>query len=100
MAGASPEQIAQLKAKQPVQDSDFEVWPENWDSFAFFCRLVTQWNIVVGMESSQRTGLNYAAVEASMRMQSIAKKSQAALFEDIQLMEQAALHVYNSKKPD
>ena len=57
-----------------------------------FIDLATQWT-VTGM--GEIVGLNYAAVEAVMRMKKLTKRDR--LFADIQIMELAALAVFRAK---
>lgn len=103
------EQLERFKAPQAVIDrarermrsadaDDFEVWPDNWQAVSFFCRLETQWRYVGSMASVHRVGLEYGGVEAAMRLTGIARGMRAALFDDICLMETAALAVWNAKK--
>lgn len=82
---------------QPAASDDFEVWEDNWDTVGFFCGLKTQWTYVGTMATVQRVGLDYAGVESAMRMTRIASRDRAALFDDIRLMEAAALEVWNAK---
>ena len=72
----------------------FEVWEENWCSVQAFARLGTQWRH--GMAGP--TGLDYAAVLASLRVMQIPEDDVRQVFEDIQVMESAALAKINSAK--
>lgn len=65
----------------------FEVWPENWETFVLFTRLETQWR--EDSMSGKRLGLDYAGVEALLRLHRVPKR--AAVFEDLCAMERAAL---------
>lgn len=65
----------------------FEVWPENWEPFCLFADLGSQWRS--GM--SGPTGLDYTAVLALMGLMDITREEQRDLFNDIRVMEQAAL---------
>lgn len=69
---------------------EFEVWPENWPSFALFCAVQTQWR-VGGMGGA--TGLDYPAVFATLDRLHRDKTPERRdeLFADIQVMEAAAL---------
>lgn len=82
---------------QPTASGDYEVWPDNWHTVTFFCGLRTQWTYVGSMAAVHRVGLDYAGVESAMRMQGMARSRRAALFEELQLMEAAALEVWHAK---
>jgi hypothetical protein len=70
-----------------VEEDEYWLWPENEDAFWFWVSIQTQWQ--VGME--RRVGLNYAGVEAGMRMSGIRAKDRPRLYRLIQAMEHAAL---------
>ena len=71
----------------------FHVWPENWEVVEMFMRLQTQWHYS-GM--GQMTGLNYASVEALLRI--YRKKKPRELLDDLQVMELAALRVVREQE--
>lgn len=98
-AGAPPEEIERVKQEAaPPPDEDFHVWPENWDSVTFFLGLYSQWRTTSGMDRMRRTGLDYTAVESTMRIKGIPRKDRAALFDDICVMEEAVLEVWNKQE--
>lgn len=68
-------------------DTAFAVWPENWETVLAFLACSTQWR--TGMAGP--TGLDYAGVEALLRLNGYAGKERRELFEGLQIMEQAAL---------
>jgi len=68
-----------------AEDVEFEVDRENWETVMMFMRVQTQWRY--GFAGP--TGLDYAAVEAAMRMVRAEKTDD--LFTGIQIMEVAAL---------
>lgn len=70
------------------------MWPENAASVEFFCRCATQWNVAAGMAGLYYLGLRYEAVESAMRMRRV--KGRATLFDDLQVMEGAALAALNA----
>ncbi|MES2207295.1 MAG: DUF1799 domain-containing protein [Pseudomonadota bacterium] len=75
--------------------TNHEVWSENEHSVDLFFSLATQWRwTAVGMGASC-LGLDYAGVDAVMRMQRI--KQRKEIFTDIQIMEAAALKCLNGK---
>ncbi len=73
----------------------FDVWPENAETLGLFLRAGTQWRVVAGMGGGQYLGLDYAGVEAMLRLARVPDRR--AVFEDLQLMERAALQVLNGK---
>lgn len=66
-----------------------EVWPENYLSLQVFEAMGTQWR--TGM--SGPTGLDYTALPIVMRQMQVPKKKRKQLFDDIRVMEGAALKV-------
>ena len=70
-----------------------EIWPENFDVFQLFLSLSSQWVIIPGMAAVLRVGLRYESVEAVMRIKRL--KNRSGLFDDLQVMEFAALEVLN-----
>lgn len=65
-----------------------QVWPENWPAFLLFTSLQTQWN-VGGMGG--RTGLRYEALYPLLDRQAEDRDKWQQLFDDVQVMEYAAL---------
>lgn len=76
----------------------FEVWPENMEAVELFCVLANQWRAIAGFAAVRFLGLDYAAVEAVMRMRNVRQKDRARLFSDIRVMEAAALGELNRKR--
>lgn len=74
-------------------EDDVEVWPENQAAFELFSQMQTQWN--VGF--SGHTGLQYLVLFALMERMGITVQAQEHLFEDIQVMELAALQAMHAK---
>jgi len=68
-------------------DDDLDVWPENWPALELFSVLGTQWR--VGMAGA--TGLDYTAILAVMDLQHTAPEDRRGLFDDVRVMERAAL---------
>lgn len=85
--GAPPEIIEAALEDDPR----FEIWPENVEFLEFFCRCRTQWNVANNLV----IGLSYQSVEALMRIYKI--ENPADFFNEIQLMEFAALPILNEK---
>lgn len=108
--GASPQEIAEAQAlldaqaQPPPAAQDFGVWEENWEAFAFFCSLRTQWTHLVLPRTVQlpmggattytevrRECLPANRVESALRLQGIARARWPRLFADVWLMESAVL---------
>jgi len=71
-----------------------ELWEENVQSFNFFADVcATQWR--VGM--SGYTGLDYTAVLACIRQLRLPRNQAEIMFDDVRLMERAALKAMNKK---
>lgn len=69
-------------------DEVTEIWPENWPAFLLFTSLQTQWN-VGGMGG--RTGLRYEALYPLLDRQTDTPEQWQQLFDDVRVMEYAAL---------
>lgn len=82
IAAASPDPEAQL----------FGVWEENADTMVMFLRLQTQWHVIAG----GFIGLNYQSAEFLIKIHGVADA--AAMMDDLQAMEIAALQVMNKRK--
>ncbi len=66
---------------------EVEVWPCHEQALVVFSKLGTQWRS--GMAGA--TGLDYSGVESALRMLRIPRTDWPGLFDDIHVMEQAAL---------
>lgn len=64
------------------------VWPEHWAALELFTCLLTQWR--TGFKGA--TGLDYAVLPAVFELNGIKKDQQRARFDEIQIMERAALN--------
>jgi hypothetical protein len=64
-----------------------EVWPENWPAYLLFTSLQTQWNVGMG----GRAGLKYEALYPLLDRQTDAPEQWQQLFDDVRVMEYAAL---------
>ncbi|MBD3812717.1 MAG: DUF1799 domain-containing protein [Betaproteobacteria bacterium] len=73
------------------EDEVFELWPENAEPFGVFIALQTQWR--AGAQGV--VGLDYSAIEPVLRLQQIDTARWPALFDDLRVMERAALKVIN-----
>lgn len=93
--GASEAEIAAWAAERDggngsgdTDGNTLNVWPENWPAVQLFARVITQWHSgPIGLP----TGLDYSAVEATMRMTGVKKSERATMLEDLRVMEAAAL---------
>ncbi|WP_293006869.1 DUF1799 domain-containing protein [Nitrosomonas sp.] len=74
---------------------DCEVWEENWESVTLFLAMNTQWIISADVGY---VGINYVALESSMKMSGTKKKKRAVIFDDVRLMESIALEVLRDRK--
>lgn len=87
MFGAPDEIVSKIES----HDDDFEVWEENMEVVGLFLRLQSQWNVTMGGVS----GLNYQSAQIVIKMYGIEDEKQA--FDDLQVMEYAALPILNKK---
>lgn len=79
-----------MAALAAVHDKqEFEVWPDNWQAFSLFARMTTQWRVGMGGP----TGLCYDVLLALMDRMHLSEEEHDQLFEDILVMERAALDV-------
>lgn len=70
----------------------FGVWQENAVSLMMFLRMQTQWNVINGAF----VGLNYSSAEFLFKIHAV--EDAAAIMDDLQAMELAALQVLNKRK--
>ncbi len=75
-----------------LQVSDYaaetvDVWPENWEAVQVFEALLSQWR----MGFNGPIGLDYAAIPVVLRLRGVARKVWRQIFDDIRIMERAAL---------
>jgi hypothetical protein len=94
--GAPEEVIHDTLESQVEDDGPCEVWEENWDTLMVFLALQTQWRREIPAMSGQMIwhGLDYPAMESTLRMMGHWKKS-AEIFEGLRIMESAALPILN-----
>jgi Phage related hypothetical protein (DUF1799) len=89
----APAEVVESYQKQIPQEEHFEVFEENIDTVRFFVDCQTQWTYLLGMAGMVATGFNYAGIESMMSMRGIENKTE--LFNELQLMERAALSIMN-----
>ena len=84
-----------VKADEPEL---FEVWRENRHTVSVFFAMGTQWNLNA---DGTRTGLKYEALPSVERMfPDIARKKWARIYNEIRIMEAAALEVIFRKRQE
>ncbi|MFC7518691.1 DUF1799 domain-containing protein [Herbaspirillum sp. GCM10030257] len=100
LAGAPAEviQAVEQKASPNVDEVVCYVWEENWESLQFFLMVQSQWIIVASLTSGVRVGLDYARIEAAMRMDGIPRADRKMLFSDLRVIESAVLEYDSDKK--
>ncbi len=69
------------------EQDDVQVWPEHWAALELFTCLLTQWRS--GFNGA--TGLDYAVLPVVFELQGVEKDQQRARFDELQIMERAAL---------
>lgn len=75
-----------------------EVWPDNELAVDLFQDLATQW-LRAGMAGVE-TGLIYASIPAVFQIRGIPRKQWPQLFDDIRVMEDAALDHFMKRAPN
>nr|WP_245258663.1 DUF1799 domain-containing protein [Methylopila sp. M107] len=79
-------------AKPETSADDFDVWAPNWAAVTAFLALDTQWRVVARWGGGfVYLGLDYPAVDVVLRR----RKADEATFDDLRLMEGAAIEVLN-----
>lgn len=66
-----------------------EVWPETMQAATVFCAMSTQWRF--GGMSGVPTGLDYSALSEVWRRTKTPSADRDAVFDDLRVMEEAAL---------
>lgn len=99
--GASPEQIAELRAylAQRAEQAVCGVWPENWYAVRVFLRMSTQWRVAAGGMRFLWLGLEYQALDAVQQRTppppDVPHPGPSDLFDQIRCLERAALELLN-----
>jgi hypothetical protein len=83
-----------LDDDEEVSD-DFPVFPDNVDALCIFVALGTQWRVVGGMHGLIYTGLDYSVLPEIWERFAIRKKDRTKVFEQLRIMELAAIPVRN-----
>jgi len=98
MLSAPPEVIeAAIPRVEPVA-VDFLVWEENWRAVSLFAGLATQWRMHIGMAGVHYQGLDYDAVKTVLMLKRVPRSAWPETFDDLQVMERAALPLLNESK--
>lgn len=88
----------QLEAPPAAGDGVFFLLPSNVPTLRAWFAVQTQWRHA-GM-GAQRTGLDYAGVEALLRQRAGSDRSRRRMFSDLQIMERATLDVWAEQRAD
>jgi hypothetical protein len=88
--------LEQIESAARVEEF-FMVLQENEQTIRVFCALQNSWNLFIGMASCSYLGLDYTALHSVLQMLCIPRKTWPELFNDIRIMEQAALPLLNAK---
>ena len=83
--------LAGMAAIQAAQE--YQIWPENMPAIALFTSISTQWR--TGMNGP--TGLDYNVLFARMERMKLSDQDYEWLFDDIRVIESAALTAMNQK---
>ena len=88
--GMTPEEI---KARVATEPKALGIWPENWDAFRVFEKMLTQWR--VGMAGA--TGMDYGVLPLVMGWCEIPEKQQKRVINVVQQMEGEALSFFSER---
>ncbi len=98
--GAPAEVLSALAAEAPNEEGFFAIWPANHEAVRLFASMGTQWESIAfaGFSGGAviRTGLDYSALKAAGEMSGVDWPN-PGLLRDVQVMESAALAVWNKK---
>jgi len=76
-------------------DGKFPVWPENVETVQVFLELLTQWVWVWSGRGMKTSGMNYAAVIASLPRLGVKRKRRDVVFAGLREMEKTLLPLLN-----
>lgn len=94
--GASVESIDALRDEEDEAGHElFMVYPCNWQTVQAFLRLTRSWNVAAGMGGLIYLGLRPEACESVLRLMKIPDSEKLAVFDNLRIMEGAALEVIN-----
>lgn len=91
------DEIAGAPTEDEIEPEQCEIWLDNVPTWNLFYFLRTQWDIVAAADGEMvRTGLRYDRIEPALRnTNGVPRRQWAAIFADINAMEEAALVVMN-----
>ncbi len=87
-----------VEVAQELDRDTCEVHSDNETAALAFLALRTQWRLVPGLAGAAFLGLDYAAIPPVLELLQVPRKQRAALFGELQMMEQAALPELNAKR--
>lgn len=76
-----------------LDDSELEIWPENWEAVLIFSRMGTQWRVGMG----GATGLDYTLLPLLCESYRVKRKQYPEILDKIQVMERHALSIMSSE---
>lgn len=76
-----------LRREDLQDDSNCEVWADNWDAFKVFELCSYQWR----MSNGYRVGLDYNVVKWALELHKVKKNRHLDLLNEVRVMENAAL---------
>lgn len=93
--GVSADDAAEWFDDEDEENDDFYVYPENADAVRVFLALGTQWTVTDGKSGLRYHGINYLALNEIWQRLKIKKKDRDRIFDQLLVMEYAALPVRN-----
>lgn len=72
---------------EEAQGEATEIWPDNLQAVNVFIAASTQWRT----GAAGATGLDYTALESTMRMMGVKRKEHGEVLEDVRVLEDTAL---------
>lgn len=90
LKGVPPALAAQIQADHDAKTPEQVCYYPNVPAWELFCAAGTQWRR--GGMAGARTGLDYAAVEALMRIRGVKKRKRLTLLDEVRVIESAALN--------
>lgn len=79
-----------LTVEEAASGQVCEVWPDCWSAAGVMSAMATQWRI----GGDGPIGLDYSAIPAVFRLMGISRREWQQVFDDIRVMEDAALKFF------
>lgn len=76
---------------------DFEIWPENWETWDVWMALQGGWNAIAGFAHREYLGFDRSQAAAVMQMMGIDLSRQRQVLNNLVEMEFAALPILNAR---